>query len=220
MIPDLQQRIDIALEDIQLLDHPFYRRWVAGNLKRDELTHYAEQYRFFEAMLPSFLQQLSVELSPGAAKDFVDANLADEVTPPTHVELFDAFARFYDAKPVSMSPATTHLVDAYAQVLRNGSISALAGLYAYESQGAAIADSKAAGLNKHYAADETALEFWREHGSIEGDHARWTFDALASLDPDLNDVSFAAQFVGEAWWAFLDERELQSAWALEAANPS
>jgi len=211
MIPDLQRRIDIALADIQLLNHPFYRRWEAGTLQRDELTHYAEQYRFFEAMLPSFLQQLSEELSPGSAKDFVDANLSDEVTPPAHLELFDTFARFYDATPVSMSPATSRLVDAYAQVLRNGSASALSGLYAYESQGAAIADSKAAGLSEHYEADETALEFWKEHGSIEGDHARWSLDALASLDPDLNDVAFAARFVGEAWWAFLDERELQSA---------
>jgi pyrroloquinoline-quinone synthase len=211
MIPVLQRRIDTALEDIQLLDHPFYRRWETGNLKRDELTHYAEQYRFFEAMLPSFLQQLSEELIPGSAKELVDANYSDEVTPPAHVELFEAFARFYDAAPISMSPAMTHLVDAYAQVLRRGSTSALAGLYAYESQGAAIADSKATGLSEHYGADETALEFWKEHGSIEGDHARWTFDALASLNPDLDDVGFAARLVGDAWWAFLDERELQSA---------
>jgi pyrroloquinoline quinone (PQQ) biosynthesis protein C len=126
-------------------------------LKREELTHYAEQYRYFEAMLPSFLQQLSEELSPGSAKDLVDANLSDEVTPPAHVELFEQFARFYDASPYSISPAMTRLVDAYAQVLRRGSTSALAGLYAYESQSAAIADSKAAGLIKHYGANEDTL---------------------------------------------------------------
>jgi len=44
-----------------------------------------------------------------------------------------------------------NLVDSYAQALLRGSASGLAGLFAYESQGAAIADSKAAGLNKHYA---------------------------------------------------------------------
>jgi pyrroloquinoline quinone (PQQ) biosynthesis protein C len=208
---DLQSRIDNALWDIQLLDHPFYCRWEAGELKRDELTHYAEQYRFFETTLPWFLQHLSELLSPGPAKDLVDANLADEVTPPTHVDLFEAFARFYDASWVSMSPATGRLVDSYAQVLARGPSSALAGLYAYESQGAAIADSKAAGLAKHYGADDDALVFWNEHGSIEGDHAKWTYDALSSLEPDLDEVAFATRFVGEAWWTFLDERELQSA---------
>lgn len=211
MIPDLHQRIATALQDIQLLDHPFYRRWEAGGLRRDELTHYAEQYRYFETMLPSFLQQLSEELSPGPAKDLVEANLSDEVTPPAHVDLFELFARFYDASAESISPAMTGLVDAYAQVLRRGSTSALAGLYAYESQGAAIADSKAAGLLEHYGASEEALVFWNEHGSIEGDHAKWTFEALSSLEPDLADVAFATHFVGQAWWAFLDERELQTA---------
>lgn len=211
MISDLHQRIDTALQDIHLLDHPFYLRWEAGELQREELTHYAEQYRYFETMLPSFLQQLSEALSPGAAKDLVDANLSDEVTPPTHVELFELFARFYNAAPEPLSPAMTRLVDAYAQVLRRGSSSALAGLYAYESQGAAIADSKAAGLMEHYGAKEEALMFWKEHGSIEGDHAKWTFDALSSLEPNLDEVAWATRFVGEAWWAFLDERELQPA---------
>lgn len=104
-----------------------------------------------------------------------------------------------------------NLVDSYAQALLRGSASGLAGLFAYESQGAAIADSKAAGLNKHYGASDEALTFWQEHGSIEGDHAKWTFDALSSLDPDLDEVALSTRLVGEAWWAFLDEREMQSA---------
>jgi pyrroloquinoline quinone (PQQ) biosynthesis protein C len=105
----------------------------------------------------------------------------------------------------------TRLVDSYAQVLLRGSTSALAGLYAYESQGAAISDSKAAGLIEHFGANEDALVFWKEHGTIEGDHAKWTFDGLSSLEPDLEEVALATRFVGEAWWALIDERELQSA---------
>jgi len=54
MIPDLQQRIDSALQDINCSITRSNRRWEAGELKRDELTHYAEQYRFFETMLPTF----------------------------------------------------------------------------------------------------------------------------------------------------------------------
>jgi len=75
------------------------------------------------------------------------------------------------------------------------------------SEGAASAP----GLVEHYGVTDEALTFWTEHGSIEVDHAKWIFDALATLNPDLAEVNEAALLVGEAWWAFLDERELQSA---------
>ncbi len=207
MTTALQQSMFEVLSDRQLLDHPFYRRWEAGELSREELTSYAEQYRHFETMMPSFLRQLSDELEPGAARDLVLANLSDEVSAPSHLDLFDAFGAFVGAADVSPSPAMSALLAAYDQVARQGVVSSLAGLLAYESQGAAIADSKGAGLAAHYGAADDALAFWREHSSIEGEHAEWTFDALNSLDPDLEDVYASARLVGEAWWAFLDERE-------------
>ena len=207
MNADLQNRFDDALAERQLLAHPFYRRWEAGTLAPSELTQYAEQYRFFEAMLPSFLQGILDQLPDGAARDLVEANLIDEVSPPSHVELFALFARHYGAKDVEVSPAMARLLDAYDQVLAQGPTHALAGLLAYESQGAAVADTKGEGLAAHYGATEEALVFWHEHGSIEGDHAAWTFDALASRTPNLEDVAAGARTVGDAWWAFLDERE-------------
>ncbi len=207
----LHQRFDAVLRDRQLLEHPFYRRWEAGQLSRDELRDYAQQYRHFEAMLPGFLRRLSDSLAPGPARNLVEANWRDEVTAPSHLELFDRFADFYGATNTEMTAATQGLLDAYAEVLERDSVAALAGLLAYESQGAAIADSKAEGLIDHYGASEAAASFWVEHGSIEGDHATWTFDALASLEPDVTEVERAARLVGDAWWSFLDERELQAA---------
>jgi pyrroloquinoline-quinone synthase len=207
MTSTLQHSMFEVLSDRQLLDHPFYRRWEAGELSRDELTSYAQQYRHFEAMMPEFLARLSEALEPGAARDLVLANLNDEVSSPSHLELFDDFGAFVGATRVPASPAMSDLLDAYEEVARRGVISSLAGLLAYESQGAAVADSKGTGLAQHYGAPEEALAFWREHSSIEGEHAEWTFDALASLSPDPQDVCAAARLVGEAWWAFLDERE-------------
>ncbi|MGC2485729.1 MAG: iron-containing redox enzyme family protein [Acidimicrobiales bacterium] len=207
MTTALQQSMFDVLSDRQLLDHPFYRRWEAGELSREDLTSYAEQYRHFEAMMPQFLRHLSDELEPGAARDLVLANLNDEVAAPSHLELFDAFGAFVGAVDVPASPAMSELLAAYDEVARQGVVASLAGLLAYESQGAAVADSKGAGLAAHYDAPEEALVFWREHSSIEGEHAEWTFDALDSLNPDLDDVHAATRLVGEAWWAFLDERE-------------
>ena len=211
MTTALQQSMFEVLSDRQLLDHPFYRRWEAGELSRDELTSYAEQYRHFEAMMPEFLLRLSEALEPGAARDLVLANLSDEVSAPSHLELFDDFGAFVGATDAPVSPAMSALLAAYDDVSQQGVVSSLAGLLAYESQGAAVADSKGAGLATHYGAPDEALAFWREHSSIEGEHAEWTFDALESLRPDPQEVRAAARLVGEAWWAFLDERELLAA---------
>jgi pyrroloquinoline-quinone synthase len=208
MSTELRQRFDDVLRERQLLTHPFYRRWEAGELTKGELTSYAEQYRFFEAMMPSFLQSLCDQLEDGAARDLVAANLHDEVSPPSHLELFDRFAQHYGAHDVAVSPAMVRLLDAYDTVLKRGAVAALSGLQAYESQGAAIADSKGAGLATHYGASDESLKFWREHGSIEADHAAWTFAAMESLDCDLDVVADGARIVADAWWSFLDEREL------------
>jgi pyrroloquinoline-quinone synthase len=204
----LARTLTDVLADRQLLTHPFYQRWEAGKVSREELTRYAEQYRHFEAMFPRFLESLRDELPEGVARDGVKKNLDDEVATPSHLELFEKFASFYDADNVEMSPAMSGMLGAYAQVLENGIVSSLAGLWAYESQGAAIADSKADGLQMFYGADNDATEFWRVHGSLEDDHATWTFEALDSLNPDLALVKEGVLTIGDAWWAFLDEREL------------
>jgi pyrroloquinoline quinone (PQQ) biosynthesis protein C len=133
--------------------------------------------------------------------------LADEIEAPSHIELFERFASFYQAGAAEISPAMRRLVDAYSEVLAQSPTSALAGLWAYESQGMEIADSKAEGLTTHYGANPESLAFWLEHGTIEGDHARWTLEAIEALDADLAEVEGAARRIADAWWSFLDERE-------------
>ena len=197
-----------SISDRQLLIHPFYRRWETGALSSDELRLYAEQYRFFEEMLPRFLERLAAELPDGVARESVLKNLADEVAAPSHLELFERFAEFYQASVTPISPAMQRLVDAYSDVLAQGPTAALAGLWAYESQGAGIADSKAEGLAAHYGASADSLAFWWAHGTIEADHAKWTLEALELLDPDNAVACEAARLIGDAWWEFLDEREL------------
>jgi pyrroloquinoline quinone (PQQ) biosynthesis protein C len=158
-------------------------------------------------MLPRFLESLSEQLPEGPSRDGVLDNLRDETSPPSHLELFELFASFYGASDVAASPAMMNLIDAYREVLEKSPAAALAGLWAYESQGAAIASSKADGLRSHYGADSAAIAFWDAHSDLEGDHAAWTLDSLAMLKPDVEEASSAARLVGEAWWSFLDERE-------------
>ena len=208
---NIEQLITEVLADRQLLNHPFYQRWEKGELSRSELTSYAEQYRYFETMLPQFLEALLATNLPHTVSALIADNLRDETASPSHLELFEAFAAHYEADEVEISPAMSRLVTAYTDVLAAGTTTALAGLLAYEHQGAAIADSKSAGLTARYGATADAVRFWDEHGSIEGDHARWTMEALESLSPRREDVVAGLNTVGQAWWEFLDERELLAA---------
>jgi pyrroloquinoline quinone (PQQ) biosynthesis protein C len=208
MRTSLSDALTNSLADRQLLSHPFYQRWEAGHLSREELRSYAEQYRYFETMLPAFLESLAEQLPEGTSRDAVRDNLRDETAPPSHLELFEMFATFYGARAVTISPAMAELLTAYEVVLEHGSASALAGLWAYESQGAAIAKSKSEGLRAHYGVENDAATFWDAHWLVEGDHAAWTLDALGALDADDDELAQSARLIGDAWWSFLDEREL------------
>jgi pyrroloquinoline-quinone synthase len=201
---------DVLLETLQsrqLLSHPFYKRWEAGELHEGELKLYAEQYLYFERMLPEFLSKLAKILPNGRAKDLVQENLADEVGPPSHIELFQRFAMALGADDAAISPAMSALIGTYDDVLSRGVEWGLAGLLAYESQGAPIAVSKAEGLRRHYGVSEEDVTFWQLHGELEDNHANWTLDALAELDPERETVREGVGLVADAWWSFLDERE-------------
>ena len=189
-----------------LLRHQFYRRWEAGELSTDELARYAEQYRYFEAYLPGYLRQLAEGLN-GVARDAVLANLRDEVSEPSHLELFDRFGAEFGAGPNECSPAMAALLDAYRGALDEGGAVALAALAAYEVQSGDIASSKHDGLAEHYGATATALEFWSIHGAVEQDHAAWTLEGLASLSPTADEIVRGVTSVADAWWEFLNEQE-------------
>lgn len=196
-----------SLDGRRLLTHPFYVRWEEGALSSDELTAYAEQYRFFEAYLPEFLTELASRLDEGPTRDAVLANLADEIADPSHLVLFDRFAEAYGAGDAVISPAMALLLAAYRTALDEGVDVALAGLLAYEEQGAEIAVSKRDGLVRHYGGVSPAIDFWAVHGSLEVDHAEWTARALESLSPREDSVARGIDLVGGAWWEFLGERE-------------
>jgi len=205
MAKPIKPIVRAALQGRRLVEHPFYRRWEGGRLSFDELHEYADQYRHFEASLPVTLAAIAAELEDGPIRAAVEANLADEVTPPSHLELFERFARHYGADGAAPSEAMADLLDAYRSCLRDGTTAALAGVLAYEVQGADVARTKADGLVTHYGAPEAATTFWRVHADVEDAHAQWLIDAL---DVESEAAAAAgASSVATAWWAFLDERE-------------
>jgi len=217
-----------SLDGRELLTHPFYRRWEAGQLTADELGEYAVHYRAFEAALPAVLTAVLTAVADqlqaagaGEAATLVAANLADELgRPEPHLVLFDRFAAAAaaagtataaaagtGAAPGTPGPAAESLVGTYFDLVAEGPVAALAGLAAYETQASAIASSKADGLRRWYGMDAAGTEFWDVHARMDADHGEWAVEALALLGADPDEVAGAARRGADAWWALLDERE-------------
>jgi pyrroloquinoline-quinone synthase len=209
---DLNYLFDEALRDRRLLQHPFYRRWEAGQLELSELSEYAGQYRHFEAALPDVLDTVARGLEDADARALVRANLSDELGEPSpHLALFDDFtAEVGGSTSAEATPATGALVALYRDRCVSDPVGALAALAAYEVQAPQIASSKADGLRDHYGISPRGARFWEVHGVMDERHASWSLDALESVAPDEDAVRTAARQAADAWWAFLDERELSS----------
>jgi pyrroloquinoline-quinone synthase len=205
----IREALAEALEGRELLAHPFYRRWEAGTLAEGELAAYAEQYRHLERELPATLTAIAAQLDAGAARDLVEANLADELgTPAPHAEIFESFAGAAGAvTDVAPSPATAALIAAVRSAASTDPVAALAMVAAYEVQAADIARSKADGLRRHYGMDADGTRFWDVHTTQEVEHAEWSVDALAELGADPSDVLAAARVAADGWWDFLSERD-------------
>jgi pyrroloquinoline-quinone synthase len=210
MTPDqLQIHLTAALIDRQLLTHPFYRRWEAGTLGPNELGAYAAQYRHFEEALPGILRVLLTRLEPGSAADLVRRNLADEESnPEPHVTMFAGFANAVGSLDTPPSDATESLLRTYRDLVASSAEEGLAAVVAYEMQAPAIAASKADGLRRNYGIDAQGTRFWDLHATMDDDHARWGIEALAALDVPGSRLVDAARSAADAWWAFLDEREV------------
>jgi pyrroloquinoline-quinone synthase len=201
-----------AIAGRELLTHPFYQRWQAGEVSLDELSRYAVQYRAFEAALPEILANIVAgidDASHAAASDLVAQNLQDELeTPAPHLALFDRFAAALpDAGDNEIAPATRGLVGTYRDLATDAPVRALAALAAYETQASAIASTKGEGLREWYGISDAATEFWDVHAAMEVDHGDWAIDALMLLEADPAAVEEAGRQGAGLWWSFLDERQ-------------
>jgi pyrroloquinoline-quinone synthase len=205
-----------AVANRELLEHPFYLRWQAGELALGEIADYAVQYRVFEAALPGILQSIEEGFRASGwnrAAEMVARNLQDELgSPRSHLDLFDQFSGSLPApESLEIGPAAVNLVATYEALADEGPELALAALAAYETQAAPIASTKSAGLRQWYGVDSAGTEFWDVHAEMEADHGAWAIESLGATATDAPRVGAAARRGADAWWAFLDERELHAA---------
>ena len=198
-----------SIAGLRLLDHPYYRAWESGELRRRDLKGYAQQYRHFEACLPQVLSEVAAEMAPGEPRRLVESNLDDELNNPRpHLEMFDEFGREVGAgEGAAPTEAMTELSGLYGEAAGLGPVPLLAVVAAYEVQAAEVAATKAAALSREYGVGPAGTAFWTVHADVEQQHSAWTVEALTALDAPADEVSRWARRSARAWWGFLDERE-------------
>jgi len=81
------ERIEESRARHNVLEHPFYVRWSAGELSRDELARYAGQYRHATEALARLCRQ-TAETAPEERRDEIATHAEEE---EAHVGLWDDF---------------------------------------------------------------------------------------------------------------------------------
>ena len=171
--------IDQQIAAKHLLTHPFYLAWTRGELSREALTDYAQQYYQHVAAFPTYLSAVHARCEDQPTRRQVLSNLIDEEAGnPNHPELWLQFAEKLGASPdevrtTKKQPETAALIDTFRSVCSNGATAeGLAALYAYESQIPAVSESKIEGLKKHYGFEDVqGYEYFTVHIEADREHA-------------------------------------------------
>jgi pyrroloquinoline quinone (PQQ) biosynthesis protein C len=149
------EQLEARIAKYDLLCHPFYKAWAAGELTRDDLREYAQDYYHHVEAFPSYLAALGLRLEDGDLRRAVLANMCDEkgVDERTgdhavpHSELWLDFAEGMGStrnlewhSPVK---EIRQLIGHFHNVASEGTPEeALAAFYAYESQVPRVAQEK------------------------------------------------------------------------------
>ncbi len=212
---DLMDRIDALIAERHLLKHPFYTKWQAGTLTREELQDYAQQYYAFEATFPRLLSALHTRSDrPDVRQSLLDNLWDEEHGEVNHAEMWLRFAEGIGADRKSVQGAdhnagTRALLDTYWASVTDGPIAAgIAALYAYEGQVPEVATEKIRGLVEQYGIDDPrTLAFFTVHSTLDVEHSGAEREMIAALAPtpaDEEAVLASTRAALDAWWGFLD----------------
>jgi pyrroloquinoline-quinone synthase len=204
--------VNAVISGRRLLDHPFYQRWLAGELTLDDLRAYAGQYYKFEAAFPGYLTKVLAKLDTAADRKVLLQNLVDEEGgAESHLEMFARFGRALELtreqlESAPITDSTRILLDTFAIATANGSpAEGLVTLYAYESQAAEVAASKTESLMSRYGLKPgDGTDFWSVHAQADELHSAWERELLERLIEDPRPVVVAAERASNALWGFLD----------------
>ena len=215
------EELDARIAKYDLLCHPFYQAWSAGELTRDDLREYAKDYYHHVEAFPTYLAELGIRLDEGELRQAVLANMADEKgmahvrseDAAAHSELWLDFVEGMGAdRDMGGHRPVREITDLIAFFHRMASEAApeeaLAAFYAYESQIPRVAREKARGLQERYGADERTTFYFTLHTTADVYHSqvwRQQLEKRVETNPEIADKALAAgENAAKALWRALD----------------
>jgi pyrroloquinoline-quinone synthase len=193
----MDQTLDGVTARWNLLEHSFYQRWTKGNLTRDELCDYIEQYAHVVRAVPAWLEQVR-----GGDSAEVARHAAEE---RSHVEMWEQFGQALglssDAiRSTPANAATARLIQAGTELAADGQAAAV--VWALEAQTPAVAGAKLAGLSTFYGIGaEDGGRYFAVHQHLDIEHSA----ELRALCSDGSEG--AAAVMSEALWDLLTSVE-------------
>jgi pyrroloquinoline-quinone synthase len=190
---NLIERLDEARRRCNVLEHPFYVRWEKGELTREELAHYAGQYRHAVVALAE---------TASAASDLSGPEHAAEEA--AHIDLWDDFAAAVGAGEAEPLAETARCTEAWTAP--ETPLEAVAVLYAIEAGQPEISTTKLDGLVRHYGfeADSRATAYFSLHAERDHEHAAASRALLEEVSGDPEPLVRRAEEALGANWALLD----------------
>jgi pyrroloquinoline-quinone synthase len=175
---DVFSRIDEARRQCDVLEHPFYQRWSAGELSAEELGFYAGEYRHAVVALAQASSDAATKVG-SERRAGLERHAAEE---HGHIALWDEFAAAAgDTEPREPLSETKNCARAWTageDVLEH-----LAVLYAIEASQPAIAKTKLEGLVERYGytPEGPAVEYFELHATLDVEHARQARELIEQL---------------------------------------
>jgi len=215
------EQLDARIAKYDLLCHPFYKAWSAGELTRKDLRQYAQDYYHHVEAFPSYLAALGMRLEEGELRRSVLANMCDEKgvegrvgkNSVPHSELWLDFAEGMGSSRNlewhTPAPEIRQLIQHFHHVASEGSAEeALAAFYAYESQVPHIAKEKERGLREMYGADDKTCGYFSLHATADVYHSKvWRkqLEKRIASHPETADAALdAAENAACMLWKALD----------------
>jgi len=222
------EQLEASIARYDLLCHPFYKAWAAGELTRDDLREYARNYYHHVEAFPSYLAELAVRLDEGDLRRAVLANMCDEngcaggygKDSVPHSELWLDFAegmgaRRYMRWHVPLAEVR-ELMRHFHDVASEGTPEeALAAFYVYESQVPRVAKEKERGLREMYGADDKTCGYFSLHATADIYHSniwRKQLENRLAANPEAAQAALdAAESTARMLWQALDGIEAKRA---------
>jgi pyrroloquinoline quinone (PQQ) biosynthesis protein C len=172
-------RLDETRAAIDVLEHPFYQRWVAGELSADELATYAGEYRHAVVALADASARAAEQAGPELREMLRDH--AEEER--AHIALWDRFAQAAGGDRAPGDARAETQICVHAWTAGEDLLEHLAVLYAIEAGQPDVSATKLDGLTAHYgySPEGPAVEYFTVHAHRDVEHARQARELIERL---------------------------------------